>query len=96
MSFLKDDTLYCLLKTFASKFPGGLSVKGSSVIPAVGRFDPWPGNLHLLQAWPKIDKFFKNLTSAPFQLYLLTAFVIAPAVLYPARLCNGPSHYTVA
>ena len=47
------------VKKHLVEFPGGLAVKGSSIITIIlgsllwHGFDPWPRNLHMLQAWQK-------------------------------------------
>ena len=35
------------------EFPGGLAVKDLALSPLWLRFNPWPGNFHMLQEWPK-------------------------------------------
>ena len=39
------------------EFPGGLMVKGLALPLLWPRFDPWPGNFHMLWAQPKSNFF---------------------------------------
>ena len=48
--------IFSFIKKKKLEFLGGLAVKDLTLSPLWYRFDPWPGNLHMLQVKPKKKK----------------------------------------
>ena len=44
------------LRRRCGEFPGGIAVKHLVLSLLWFRFDPWPGNFHMPEAWPKKEQ----------------------------------------